>query len=78
MEAVYLEVLEKVAVQCCACYTRGLDLSGCTAWGWGSCKLLESSVEGQKDCHRIIYGIGQLLRGSCIVEYVGGVDGDEG
>ena len=39
--------------------------------------LLKGSVERQEDCHRIVYGISQLLGGSCIVQYVGGVDGDE-
>lgn len=64
MEAIQLEILEKIAVQCWACYTGGFDLSGCTCWWWRSCKLFEGRVEGQEDCHRVVYGVSQLLGGS--------------
>ena len=77
METIQLEILEEIAVQRCTCYTGGFDLSGCTAWWWCSFILLEGSVEGQKYCHRVVYSVGQLLGGSCIIEDVGSVDGDE-
>ena len=31
MEAIQLEILEKIAVECCTCYTGGFDLTGCSA-----------------------------------------------
>lgn len=77
MEAIQLEILEKIAVECCACDTGGFDLSGCSAWWWCSCKLLEGSVEGQEYCHRVVCSVSQLLGGSCIIEDVGSVDRDE-
>lgn len=77
MEAIQLEILEKIAVQRWICCTGGFDLSGFNTWWWCSFELLECSVQGQENRERIVYGIGQLLRGSCIIEYVGGIDGDE-
>lgn len=77
VEAIQLEILKKIAIQRCVCYTGSFDLSSCTAWRWCGFILLKGSVEGQEDCHRVVYGISQLLGGACVIQDVGGVDGDE-